>query len=148
MFGEPGTAYIYTIYGIHQCLNVVAPRRERAAAILIRAVEPVVGELAMAERRGYEELEDLGNLSNAARRNFTDGPGKLCRALEIDTGLDGRPLDRRGLCLLAPEVPVVGDQIARAPRIGLNPETCGEAVEWAWRYVCVDSEYLSRPVPG
>ena len=78
MFGEPGHAYVYLIYGNYFCMNVVCQPPGVAEAVLIRAVEAALGEESMLKRRPV-----------AAPRDLTNGPGKLCLALDIDRGLDG-----------------------------------------------------------
>ncbi|MDE3199863.1 MAG: DNA-3-methyladenine glycosylase [Acidobacteriota bacterium] len=84
MFGPPGHAYVYAIYGMHFCMNVTCDVDGVAGGILIRALEPVVGLHQMARNRG------LG--VNAAQRLLTSGPGRLCQALgltrEAHNGLD------------------------------------------------------------
>ncbi len=78
MFGEPGRAYVYFIYGCHFCVNVVCQPEAIAEAVLIRAIQPVLGEAIMRRRRkGVRPLE------------LTNGPGKLCEAMSIDRGLNG-----------------------------------------------------------
>jgi DNA-3-methyladenine glycosylase len=78
MFGEPGHAYVYLIYGNYFCMNMVCRPPGVAEAVLIRAVEVAWGEESMLKRRPV-----------AAVRDLTNGPGKLCLAMDIDRGLDG-----------------------------------------------------------
>ncbi len=92
MFGEPGKAYVYFIYGNHFCLNVVAHPPGKAGAVLLRALEPRIGVELMENRRGGKSGKELCN-----------GPGKLCCALGVDRsyyGMPFRPLcERKGLGL-------------------------------------------------
>jgi DNA-3-methyladenine glycosylase len=81
MYGPPGHAYVYFIYGVYWCVNAVCRPRGMAEAVLIRAVEPVAGIDLMRERRPV-----------AHDKQLTNGPGKLCTALEIDRALDGADL--------------------------------------------------------
>ena len=81
MFGPPGHAYVYYIYGNHHCVNAVCRCAGVAEAVLIRAVEATLGEKPMRARRPVEAARDL-----------TDGPGKLCLAMAIDRALDGADL--------------------------------------------------------
>jgi DNA-3-methyladenine glycosylase len=81
MFGDPGHAYVYFIYGNHYCFNVVAHPPGRAGAVLIRALEPRLGLDLMRTRRGSCTMRDL-----------TRGPGRLCQALGIDRTLNGADL--------------------------------------------------------
>jgi DNA-3-methyladenine glycosylase len=146
MFGAPGNAYIYQIYGLYHCLNVVAPAQEKAAAILIRALEPLNGRETMARHRELDDKFD-GDMPRSVERNLLSGPGKLCQAMRIGTELDGTPL-RDGPLWIAPGRPLVEtehrDAIETTGRIGLNRDTCGESVDWPWRYVDSRSDFLSR----
>src|SRR3954463_16457543 len=78
MFGEPGHCYVYLIYGFHFCVNAVCRPIGIAEALLIRAVEPTFGEKWMTAHRPVSKARDL-----------TNGPGKLCQAMQITRGLDG-----------------------------------------------------------
>jgi DNA-3-methyladenine glycosylase len=96
MFGPPGHAYVYMIYGIHFCLNVVTQNPGDGTAVLLRALEPV---------------------ANLAGR--TQGPGLLCKAMSIDRGLNGHDLLRTPLYLAEP--PTSEEvRIVRRPRIGVD----------------------------
>ena len=125
MFGEPGHAYVYKIYGIHYCLNFVC---RPGSAALIRAIEPREGLARMAERRG-----------GVAERQLCSGPGKLAQALGIDLRHDGWPLDRPPFALHAAEA---GHDIAIGPRIGIT-----KGAETPWRFVKAGSPWISRPLP-
>jgi DNA-3-methyladenine glycosylase len=119
MFGPPGRAYVYRIYGIHDCLNVVTEPEGYGAAVLVRALEPVHGI--------------PGN---------TRGPGLLCRALSVDRSLDGADLRGDALFLAEPESPMPFT-IVRRPRIGVD-----YAGAWArrlLRFHIRDNPWISRP---
>ncbi len=81
MYGPPGHVYVYLIYGIHHCFNVVSESEGFPAAVLIRALEPQEGLEVMRRRRGGRPDHEL-----------TAGPGRLCEALDIDLRLDGADL--------------------------------------------------------
>ena len=118
MFGPPGHAYVYFIYGFWNCLNVVTGRAGVPHAVLLRALEP------------------LGDLSER-----TWGPGLLCRALHIDRRLNGVDLRGDQLWLEHPPKRTPTVHIARATRIGVD-----YAGEWAhrpWRFFDRDSPYVS-----
>lgn len=128
MFGPPGHAYVYRSYGLHWCLNFVCGLEGQGAAILIRALEPLVGLQEMKERRGTERA-----------RLLCSGPGRLAQALAVTGENDGLPLDR-------PPFEVYGRQKAEevvvGPRIGIS-----RAVSVPWRYGVANSPFLSRPFP-
>lgn len=110
MFGPPGTAYVYRIYGVHWCLNLVTGAPSFPAAVLLRAAEPVLGTEAMRARRR------LG----VADRELLRGPGNLARALAVDGALNRHDLAAPPLWLAAADAPVSDDQIAVGPRVGIS----------------------------
>jgi DNA-3-methyladenine glycosylase len=119
MFGPPGHAYVYLIYGLHHCLNVVTEPAGHAAAVLLRAVEPV--------RRVTGK---------------TTGPGLLCRALRIDRRLNGEDLRGDRLYIAAPPASE-RLRIVRRPRVGVD-----YAGEWAGkllRFYIRDNPFVSKP---
>ncbi|CAN5727806.1 DNA-3-methyladenine glycosylase [soil metagenome] len=127
MFGAPGLAYIYLIYGIHWCLNAVTGEIGFPAAVLIRAARPMEGiELMRARRPGRPD------------RDLLRGPGNLTRALAMDGSLNGHPLSRAPLQLM-PGSPVAEERIRCGPRIGIS-----RAVDWPLRFRVADSPYVSR----
>ena len=124
MWGAGGHAYIYRIYGIHWCLNVVGGAAP-GAAVLIRAIEPTHGLATMAARRGTE-----------SPRSLCSGPGKLAQALGLTGAQDGLPLDHPPFALL----PRPGDPpIVAGPRIGIT-----KAADRPWRFGWAGSPFLSR----
>ena len=127
MFGPVGHAYVYRIYGMHWCLNLVGGA-EPGSAVLIRALEPTHGLDRMGARRG---TTDLGK--------FCAGPGRLAQALGITGAEDGLPLDRPPFELTSGtgEPPIVA-----GPRIGIT-----KAAEKPWRFGLAGSRFLSRPFP-
>ncbi len=120
MFGPGGLAYVYFVYGMHHCLNIVTGNKNEAGAILIRALEP---------------------LENIAGR--TDGPARLCAALRIDRQLNGVRLDGDSLWLEWGNSPLPPQDILPSPRIGLNPAS--SAASRPWRFTVRDSRHASRP---
>jgi DNA-3-methyladenine glycosylase len=127
MFGPPGHAYVYRSYGIHWCLNLVCEEEGNAAAVLIRALEPVEGIDVMRERRGLDDL-----------RLLCAGPGRLCQALAVTREHDGLPLDAPPFELRAAATPA---EVLAGTRIGISV-----AAELPWRYAAAGSRYLSRPL--
>lgn len=131
MYGTPGIAYIYRIYGIHWCLNVVTDRIDYPAAVLIRAVQPVFGIEHMRARRsaGQKYLPDTA---------LTSGPGRLAVALGITGELNAHQLDRHPL-YIATGARVDDAAVAHGPRIGIT-----RAADWPLRFWERDSAWVSR----
>jgi len=127
MFGPPGYAYVYFIYGVHYCLNVVTEGEDFPAAVLIRALEPV---------QGIEVMKKLRNTSDV--RNLTNGPGKLCQALGIDRQLNGADLCGEELFITEGKTVAVSG-IVQTPRIGIRVGT-----EHHWRFYIKDNPHVSR----
>jgi DNA-3-methyladenine glycosylase len=123
MFGPPGHAYVYFIYGFWNCLNVVTGRAGVPHAVLLRALEPLGG---LTER--------------------TWGPGLLCRALHIDRRLNGVDLLGDRLWLEQPRTPVPAVRIARATRIGVD--YAGEWAQRLWRFYDRESSFVSTVPAG
>jgi DNA-3-methyladenine glycosylase len=131
MYGPPGHAYVYFIYGMHYCLNAVAEPEGQPAAVLIRALEPLEGIEAMRERRGGRTGATL-----------TSGPARLCQALAIDRRFDGVDL-----CAAEGPLTVEADQIVpigsleTSCRVGVRGDET--AVNAPWRFYIVDNAYVS-----
>jgi DNA-3-methyladenine glycosylase len=130
LFGAPGRAYVYFSYGMHSLLNAVCEPAGVGAAVLIRALEPVVGIDHMRERRGTDAV-----------RQLCSGPGKLTQALGIGLGLNDTDLLRG---------PIVFSDRPRAwrevtvdvdVRVGIT-----KAAELPWRFVAAGNRFVSRPV--
>ncbi len=130
MFGPPGHAYVYLVYGMHHCLNLVCEKDGQAAAVLIRALEPIEGQKAMAALR-----------PGIARRDWARGPGRLCSALAISRELDGLALPSPALWL-EEGVALPAEERAEVPRIGVG--YAGKAALWPWRLYERDSLFVSR----
>jgi len=129
MFGPPGHLYVYLVYGIHHCCNVVCGPAGKPEAVLLRAAALTEGEQLARARRGA-----------VASNRLASGPGNLAAAFGIDRGLDGADLLAGPIRIAAG--PRAGSVI-RTPRIGV-----GYAREWAaqpFRYLIADESYRSRP---
>ena len=131
MFGPPGHAYVYFIYGMHYCLNVVTEPEGSAAAVLFRAVEPLAGIDVMRLNRGGRQGVEL-----------TNGPAKLCSALGIDRALNGTDLVAGQALWLERGVAVEDACVASGPRIGVRGDE--RALTVPWRLWVRGHPYVSR----
>ena len=131
MYHDGGYAYVYFIYGMHHCFNVVTGPEGEGNAVLIRALEPVTGLELMQRRRNTKSVQNLCN-----------GPGKLCQALAItknEYGLDLCATDSPLRLIRYRHIPDV--RIAATPRI--NVAYAEEAAAWPWRFYVKDNPYVS-----
>ncbi len=120
MYGPAGHAYVYLIYGIYHCFNVVTQKRNVPHAVLIRALEPV---------SGIDESPS--------------GPGRLCRALEIDRKFDGCDLRGDALFIVRPTKKLWSEpRLGVSPRIGID--YAGGWVEKPWRFFDDNSKSVSK----
>jgi DNA-3-methyladenine glycosylase len=126
MFGPAGHAYVYLIYGLYWCLNLVCEPEGVANAVLIRAIEPTAGIAAMQRRRKMQDV-----------RLLCAGPGRLCEALGVTRAHDGLALDAPPFRLIARPHAV---PLAVGPRIGIS-----KAMDKPWRYGRAGSRFLSKP---
>ncbi len=147
MFGPPGVAYVYLVYGMHTCLNVVTEDAPTAAAVLVRAVEPVEGLAAMREARGLAGPRSLAgpHTRHVPDHRLAAGPGLVGAAFGIDRSFTGLDLCLPGSVLhLAPrpaDDPAPG--IGAGPRVGIA--YAGEPwVSMPWRLWVTGSPSLSR----
>lgn len=125
MFGEPGQAYVYFTYGMHYCLNCVTEPAGSGTAVLLRALEPDEGIDLMRRRRKRPDAE------------LTDGPAKLCEALDIDRRLNREDLLGRKLWVEEGRK-VPKSAIKRTARIGIS-----RGREHLWRFYLADSHHVS-----
>ncbi|MCX7904366.1 MAG: DNA-3-methyladenine glycosylase [Caloramator sp.] len=136
MYGPPGIAYVYFIYGMYYCLNFVTEKEGMPCAVLIRALEPIEGFDIMALNRFGKTYSEL---TKSQKRNLTNGPGKLCRAFNIDKALNGHSL-------LSDEIYVLDNQedfeIVAGKRIGID--YAEEAKDFEWRFFIKGNPYVSK----
>jgi DNA-3-methyladenine glycosylase len=132
MYGPPGHAYVYFVYGMHHCFNVVAEREGFAAAVLIRALEPL---------EGIEEMQDLRG--GRPDLPLTSGPARVCQALCIDRCFNGADLCMLDALLFLEEDAAIPDEvITTGPRVGVRGDEI--AVNVPWRLYVRDNPYVSR----
>jgi DNA-3-methyladenine glycosylase len=131
-----GHAYVYFVYGMHWCLNAVCGGADEGSAVLLRAGEPLVGEVTMSKLRGFAPERRL------RPGDIAGGPAKLADALAVDGTLDGVRLDGGELWIAAGD-PVSRRRVARGPRIGVA--YAGEAAAWPLRFAERGNDHVSRP---
>lgn len=129
MFGPGGRAYVYFIYGMHWMFNVVARPEGRPAAVLIRAILPLEGLDIIAARRS-------GSAGQVKPRDWTNGPARLCQALDIDGRMNGVDLTgtQEGLWI-EPGLAAPDEQVIHGPRVGIDrvPEPW-RSIPWRFRW--------------
>ena len=135
MYGEVGHAYVYLVYGMHECLNVVAHAHPaEAGAVLLRALEPVQGVDLMRARRGREMDPDV---------RLGSGPARLCQAMAVDRSLDSHDLTLGAALWLARSEETVSDRgVAIGRRIGVD--YAGEWSDRPWRFWIKGNPSVSR----
>jgi DNA-3-methyladenine glycosylase len=126
MFGEPGVAYVYFIYGMYEMLNFVTEPMGMPGAVLIRALEPIWGISLMQERRKTPQLLELAS-----------GPGRLCRALGIQMSHNGHRL--QGPSIYVGDDGYRPSSISQSARVGIRLAT-----QTPWRFFLTGSEFVSR----
>ncbi len=139
MFGSPGYAYVYLIYGLHSCLNVVTEKEGAAGAVLLRAILPTVGSEAIRARR---------NRPGELTARLAAGPARLCQALGVDRTWDGHDLTAgKELWLARPSseelTATLAGGVVSGPRIGVAYAGEGWA-ERRWRFGLRSHPALSR----
>ena len=130
LFAPPGTAYLYLIYGMYHCLNVVTEPEGEPAAVLIRGAVPVENGDIIAENRFGCKPD---RLTVYQRKNLLNGPGKLCRGLALTRAYDGLDLtDPAGPLTVRPGEPPQPSDILVGKRVGID--YAGEAADFPWRF--------------
>lgn len=159
MFGDPGTAYVYLVYGMHDCLNIVTEPPGRPAALLVRAVEPLEGLDAMRASRAVRvqgrrrRSRDPGAdpapaISAIADVRLGAGPGLVCAIFDIDRSLTGSDLIAPDAAIRVEARPAAErpPTVVASPRVGIG--YAGEP--WrslAWRLSIAGHPSVSRPLP-
>src|SRR5690348_4083955 len=129
IFGPPGHAYVYFIYGMYECLNLVAEAAGKPGCVLVRALEPLAGiELMQRRRPAARRLEDLAS-----------GPGKLTLAMGITRAQNGADVTRGALVVREP-VAAQRLRIAVTPRIGIR-----HCADWPLRFIIRGNRFVSGP---
>lgn len=136
MWGPPGFSYVYFTYGNHWMVNVVTGPEGYAAAVLVRAVKPILGLETMRDRRGLHLLKGKNE-----DRQLTNGPGKLCQAMGITGALNGQLLagPRLYLAETLPNFRLPTFETIETTRIGIT-----RAIDFPWRYYVKGNKFVSR----
>ncbi|RIL10825.1 MAG: DNA-3-methyladenine glycosylase [Proteobacteria bacterium] len=129
MFQSGGRCYVYLIYGMHYCVNVVTEAEGVGSAVLIRAVEPLEGHDLILKRRGHARISP----------NITNGPGKLCQALGIDLSLLGDSYTRSSKIRLEPYQKIGDSNIGISKRIGIT-----KSAALPWRFFIKDHPFVGK----
>lgn len=126
MWDKPGKAYVYQIYGIHYCLNIVTEPEGVPAAVLIRAIEPILGIDLMIKNRGIRDI-----------RKLTNGPAKLAKAMNIDLRFNGWDMTLGRELYVAEGLEIDESFITNTPRIGVRDKR-------PWRFYIKGNLFVSR----
>jgi len=131
MYGSPGHAYVYFIYGMHHCLNAVTEEEGFPAAVLIRALEPMEGlEIMRLHRPGRPDGE------------LTNGPAKLCQAMVIDRSFNQVDLCAGEVLFIEESRMVAQKEVGTSPRIGIKADELAMSVPW--RFYLQGNAFVSR----
>ncbi|MFL5498507.1 MAG: DNA-3-methyladenine glycosylase [Gemmatimonadaceae bacterium] len=128
LYGPPGIAYVYFIYGMYWCFNAVTRSAGLPSAVLVRGLEPLDGLALMHKRRP--------RVRNTV--DLTNGPGKLCTALGITGSMSGRSLQRKPLVIREGER-VPDDKVDITTRIGIT-----RSADWPLRWIVAGNRFVSR----
>ena len=136
MYGDAGFAYVFSIYGVHSCFNVITREKDVPQAVLFRAVEPV-GELDLMAHARFEK--PYNELTKSQVAMLTNGPGKLCRALSIDRS-------DNGIDICGEDIYIVNSTdsdftVKSTTRIGID--YAEEAKDFPWRFYIENNPYVS-----
>ncbi len=134
MFEAGGKLYVYFIYGMYFCANVVTGKEGEGTAVLLRAMEPLAGIRTMSQARFDKE-----EISEREKRNLLNGPGKLCQALQLTKKENGEDLLGEEI-FICQEESEPKFEIVETSRIGIKKGT-----EFEWRFYIKDSEFISKP---
>ncbi|MGQ0627805.1 MAG: DNA-3-methyladenine glycosylase [Phycisphaerales bacterium] len=138
MYGPPGTAYVYSTYGMHHCLNIVCGKVGEPIAVLLRAAEPISGLPAMRRHRAARSFATLPD------RDLCRGPGRLCLAFALTSADSGRDFSTDpALFIEPPPRGLSRGPVLVGPRVGI-----AGAEEWTTaplRFALADSRSVSRP---
>lgn len=138
LFHEGGIAYVYLIYGMYNCMNIISGAKDEGEGVLIRALEPLNEFNYLSNIRFNKDYESL---TKAQKLSLTNGPGKLCKALSIDREFNYKKLYEKGDMYITN-----GDdedfEIVETTRIGID--YAEEAKDFPWRFYIKGNKYISK----
>lgn len=137
MYKEGGYVYMFLIYGMYYCFNIVAAKENEPYAILVRGIEPVENIELMSRNRYEKNYEEL---TAYQKRNLSNGPGKLCKAMKMDKSLNGEDLCGDKIYIL--ETEDKDFNIVSSKRIGID--YAEEAKDFLWRFYIKGNKYVSK----
>ena len=138
LYEDAGVSYIYFIYGLYHCFNVVTNKKDIAEAVLIRAIEPI-NELDYISNIRYNKKYD--ELTKAQSKNLTNGPSKLCLAYLLNKDLNAVKLYEKGAVYITDDNNETFE-IVESKRIGID--YAEEAKDFLWRFYIKDNIYVSK----
>lgn len=140
LYGYPGICYVYSIYGMYYCFNVICAEKDIAEGVLIRALEPVEGLDYMSFNRFNKPYNEL---TKTQVKNLTNGPSKLCIALNIDKTNNAKDLIiENNLYIEDSKILLTDSDIIETTRIGIG--YAEEAVHFPWRFYIKDNIFVSK----
>lgn len=139
LYDEPGTSYVYSIYGMYYCLNLISEEKDVAGGVLIRGIEPLEGFEEMSKLRYKKSLDEL---SNYEKKNFSNGPSKLCMALGIDKRDNGINTISSEELYVEEDTEFHEIEIVESKRIGID--YAEEARDFLWRFYIKDNKFISK----
>lgn len=142
LYGKPGLAYVYFIYGLYHCFNLITEKENYASGVLIRSIEPLEEVETMCRLRFKKSYEEL---SRYEKKNISNGPSKLCMAMDITKRENGiQTLVSEKIYVEEPSEKYKLDnlRIIRSKRIGID--YAEEAKDFLWRYYIEGNPYVSK----
>lgn len=138
LYEEGGVTYVYLIYGMYNCFNIVSGKKGEPEAILLRAIEPI-NELDYISNNRFKK--NFNELNKREKINLTNGPGKLCKALNIDREDNLKKLDNKNSIYLKFNLEN-NIEIVESKRIGID--YAEEAKDFLWRFYIKGNPYVSK----
>lgn len=142
LYGEPGLAYVYFIYGLYHCFNLITEREGYASGVLVRAVEPLEEIETICELRFKKAYKEL---SRYEKKNISNGPSKLCMAMNITKAENGVQTIRSDELYVeepSEEYKLDKFEIVKSKRVGID--YAEEARDFLWRYYIKGNPYVSK----